>query len=80
MNCICGKCGLMNSKIKKKEGGRSFILFFILLLFAIVPGLLYWGFAKKSSIRVICSGCGTENEFYNLNTPMGKNLKTKFYS
>lgn len=48
MSEICSNCGLINSRVQKTEGGRSFILFIILLFFMIVPGLLYWGFAKKT--------------------------------
>lgn len=80
MGIICGKCGSLNSMKKQKEGGRSVILFLILLFCAIVPGLLYWGFAKKTKIRNVCYGCGAENQFYNLNTPKGKMLKKEFHA
>lgn len=79
MSEICSNCGSINSRVQKTEGGRSFILFIILLFFMIVPGLLYWGFAKKTWKYSVCKGCGGENQFFNLKTPKGKKLHEEYY-
>lgn len=79
MSIICGKCGSINSEVHKVEGGRSFGLFLILCLFMIVPGLLYWGFAKKESKFTVCSGCGSQNDFYNTKTPKGIKLFKEYH-
>lgn len=79
MNSICGNCGSINSKVNKTDGGRSVVLFLLLCLCFVVPGLLYWGFAKKERKFVVCSGCGAENEFYDLKTPKGVKLFKEYH-
>ena len=76
---ICGNCGSMNSKGTKTEGGRSVILFLILLCFMIVPGLLYWGFASKQKKSTVCTACGADNQLFPLSSPKGKLLYKEYH-
>jgi len=76
---ICGNCGSVNSFKKRVEGGPSTGIFLLLLLLAIVPGLLYYGFAKKRREFYVCSGCGGEDNYLNLSTPKGKQLFQQYF-
>ena len=76
---ICENCGSLDTVGVRKEGGRSIVLFLILLCFFLLPGLLYWGFAKKQRNFVVCKKCNAENTFVFINTPKGKMLMKDFY-
>lgn len=79
MSEICGNCGSIDSYKGKTEGGRSVILFILLLCCMIVPGLLYWGFAKKQRKFFVCKSCGAENQYFDLSTPKGKKLLNEYH-
>jgi ribosomal protein L40E len=74
MKNICGKCGSLDSYKEVTEGGRSVGLFLLLCCFMIVPGLLYWGFAKKATTKNVCKQCGAVNEEVGLHSPLGQKL------
>jgi hypothetical protein len=61
--------------VKKRKG--SLLVFVVLLLFFIIPGLIYaaWGL---SSGFMICPKCGSR-EFVPISTPKGKQLRARFH-
>lgn len=71
---ICRECGHFGKAVKDEEGGRSVILFIILLCFMIIPGLLYWGFKSKAKSFVVCPGCNGRNTMVSTATPVGRKL------
>lgn len=79
MSSICGNCGSINSYQNTKEGGRSVLIFLLLCLFMIVPGLLYWGFKSKAKNKLVCADCGAENQSFGLNTPRGIQLYKQYH-
>ena len=77
---ICSNCGAIDSKKETIEGGRSVILFLILFMFMVVPGLLYWGFKSKAKKVISCKECSAENTIINLGTPKGKKLYLEYHN
>jgi predicted RNA-binding Zn-ribbon protein involved in translation (DUF1610 family) len=71
---ICENCGA-NIKPRKKHKG-SVLVFLVLCLFLIVPGLIYAAWALSSGY-LVCPQCGSK-EIIPLNTPRGKKLKAQF--
>lgn len=70
---ICAHCG-QKSNGKPTRTGSSLITL-LGLLFAIIPGLLYEIFGRKTIY--VCPHC-KRNELVELKTPRGKKLEAEF--
>lgn len=77
---ICRECGTINrSAGTEEEGGRSVVVFILLLCLAIIPGLLYWGIKSKAKKHRVCSGCGAKDSLVPLESPVGNKLWNEWH-
>ena len=71
---ICGGCGEKVTPTKESKG--SILILIVLLLFLIIPGVIYWIW-MYSGRKDICPKCKS-TDVVKIKSPRGKKLLTEF--
>lgn len=67
---VCSQCGYIGAP--KRGSDFSFLVFLILILFFILPGLIYWAVTRGR--YAVCAACRARNTMLPLDSPRGRTL------